>query len=223
MHTFSLFGQPLVIVNCPSRWSLYLSLALCLCTSQPHYEKHNDISQFMLLGHNLLHPCWLSTLVFHALKYKQIHYSWQGKKLLTEFEMIARAFLQRKKSFSTSVSHTWAGLHPPRHRRASLESGVAICSEGPPSHQDHLLARPLFTKSDLFRTISIFVFVQTGHFELIFSDRVSPSGRDFLRKRYLEGELHDGEDLPNCYDQVRQKKHKPTKTSDQGIPLPPCT
>ena len=128
-----------------------------------------------------------------------------------------------KKSFSTSVCHTWAGLHPPRHRRASLESGVAICSEGPPSHQDHLLARPLFTKSDLFRTISIFVFVQTGHFELIFSDRVSPSGRDFLRKRYLEGELHDGEDLPNCYDQVRQKKHKPTKTSDQGIPLPPCT
>ena len=37
-----------------------------------------------------------------------------------------------KKSFSSSVCHTWAGLHPPRHRRASLESGVAICSEGPP-------------------------------------------------------------------------------------------
>ena len=39
---------------------------------------------------------------------------------------------QAKKSFSTSVFHTWGGLHPPRHRRASLESGVAICSEGRP-------------------------------------------------------------------------------------------
>ena len=53
----------------------------------------------MLLGHNLLHLCWLSTLVFHALKYKQIHHSRQGKQLLTEFEMIARAFLQRKNLF----------------------------------------------------------------------------------------------------------------------------
>ena len=78
-----------------------------------------------------------------------------------------------------------------------------------------------FTKSDLFRTISIFVFVQTGHFELIFSDRVSPSGRDFLRKRYLEGELRDGEDLPNCYDQVRQKKTQTHKNFGSGDPPPP--
>ena len=77
-----------------------------------------------------------------------------------------------------------------------------------------------FTKSDLFRTISIFVFVQTGHFELIISDRVSPSGRDFLRKRYLEGELRDGEDLPNCYDQVRQKNTSPQKLRSRGSPSP---
>ena len=70
----------------------------------------------------------------------------------------------------------------------------------------------------------MFFFVQTGHFELIISDRVSPSGRDFLRKRYLEGELRDGEDLPNCYDQVRQKNtcSRAHKNFGSGIP-PPCT
>ena len=125
-----------------------------------------------------------------------------------------------KKSFSTSVFHTWGGLHPPRHRRASLESGVAICSEGPP--------RPLTCETPFHKIWPILDYFYscfcsnrsfwTYHFRqgIFLWERFSPF------KRYLEGELRDGEDLPNCYDQVRQKTHAvgPTKTSDQGIPPP---
>ena len=136
---------------------------------------------------------------------------------MTEFEMIAQAFLQRKNLFPplSVIRELGCILRDTGGRVLSQESPFARRG-----HQDHLLARPLFTKSDLFWTISIFVFVQTGHFELIFSDRVSPSGRDFLRKRYLEGELRDGEDLPNCYDQVRQKNTSPQKLRIRGSPSP---
>ena len=42
-------------------------------------------------------------------------------------------------------------------------------------------------------------------------------------KRYLEGELRDGEDLPNCYDQVSQKNtcSRAHKNFGSGDPPPP--
>ena len=144
----------------------------------------------------------------------------RGKTFLEWIWNDCRGLPPAKKSFPTSVFHTWGGLHPPRHRRASLESGVAICSEGPP--------RPLTCETPFHKIWPIldyfyFCFCSnrsfwTYHFRQGISlwERFSPF------KRYLEGELRDGEDLPNCYDQVRQKNtcSRAHKNFGSGNPPP---
>ena len=144
----------------------------------------------------------------------------RGKTFLEWIWNDCRGLPPAKKSFPTSVFHTWGGLHPPRHRRASLESGVAICSEGRP--------RPLTCETPFHKIWPIwdyfyFCFCSNRSFWTYrFRQGISLWERFSPFKRYLEVELRDGEDLPNCYDQVRQKNtcSRAHKSFGSGDPPP---